>query len=77
MGDDLILGESRLAGENNNNSSRFSPAREGVCEVSKGEAKVLREDRGVRGEEVANMESGSGELERLVVGVSGEVGLAG
>lgn len=74
MGDDLILGESRLAGENNNNSSSFSSAREDVCEGSKGGAKVLREDRG---EEVANMESGSGESERLVFGVDGEVGLAG
>jgi hypothetical protein len=69
MGDDLILGESRLTGENDNNSSTFSSAREVVCEGSKGGAKVLREDRGVRGEEVANMESGSGESERLVFGV--------
>jgi hypothetical protein len=75
MGDDLILGESRLAGENNNNSSTSSPVREGVCEGSKGGAKVLREDWGVRGE-VANMENRSGESERRGFGVAGEVGIA-
>ena len=68
-GDDPMLGEGGLAGENRNNSSTFSFVREGDCEGSKGGAKVLREDRGVRG----NMESGSGESELGGFDLGGDV----
>lgn len=66
--DDLILGKSREIYASSPSAS------EGVGESSKG-AKVLREDRGVPGEEVANMESGSGESERRDFSVGGEVGV--